>query len=763
MKTYKLTEITEIERKIVGEKAWYLSRLAQQGFSVPIAFVATGKLISEWDSASLWLKAKEILPVAVRSSSSLEDGKDFSNAGRFPTYLNIKDRESFVKALADIASYGDDKHPMGIIIQKMVNADFSGVCFTKDPLSPGKVLVEASHGRTDEVTSGQHTDISEEVEINSASENQDLVKRVEKECLKVSEGLGFDADIEWAIGKDGKFYFLQARPITATQYLQENIDSKGDFESDCFTASNIQEMLPGALTPMTQRLVVGALDKAMRQTLENAHVYEEGELKPGKGLACFNGHAYFDLTTIYGMEKRILGATKEGVNLTIIGASHSDLPDSKLIDASIARKFENLVHYLWMVLTSFKAISKAKKDLRKFQKSDPKLPLKQAIHSLKEDLRYFEGIWEDHHLTTLFAGSLTGTLTLISRDHTHDEGRSAGYVAMVLSTVKGSENAKIEEELEKIRAGLVKEGFTSKEPEEIAQHLANHNYRSAFLFDKFIAEFGHRSAREGELASIPWRMNSLPICQGLADEKVETPKDKKAIKEAKKALLNGTDWFESLCVHYILHSVKKAVLKREKTRDIAIKGVDCLRQRLLGLGRLLKSQDVIEEPDDIFYLLPEELFGLEEKIISFKHTVSARKRLKAYQESLRLPSISIGIPKPQPLQTMSKSATLKGSIASKGQAEGRAFIVNSVEDYSKIEPGDIVIAPYADTGLIPFMGKMGGLVIELGSILSHACVVARELSLPVLSYPNARKTIKNGARLILDADEGTIVITENNS
>lgn len=761
MKTLKLEDITPSDRSAAGEKAYNLSLLVKGGFDVPEAFVITGRMTQDWDLASAWIQAEKMLPVAVRSSSSVEDRRHKSNAGCFPSHLNISDRKNFFDAVKDIASYGTEKHPIGILVQRMVKAQVSGVCFTQDPLTPGKALVEASTGPSDDVTSGKVNSVAESIPLNESG-GADLYTKVEEKCREASYELGFEADVEWAIDDQGKFWFLQARPITATQHGTENLDTQGDFLQDCFTASNVQEMLPGALTPMTQKIVVGALDLAMRHTLESIGVYDEDELSPGKGLACFNGHAYFDLTTIYAMEKKILGATKEGVNLTIIGQSRDDLPGSDLDECSLVKKAESLLRYLKKVIFTGRCPAKANAALKEMNDYSGIGDLESQVAEFKKALPLFDRIWEEHHLTTLYAGSLTGTLTLISRDQTHDEKRSQNLVASALSGVK-TKNAAIAADLVKIREKLDLEGVKTADAEQLLSRLQDSRHASSRLYKTFLEKYGHRSAREGELASVSWRMNPLPVAQGLIDirkpDEDEENEKKEARKDAVVLLKKDCDFWEKTAVRYLIKAARKGLKRREETRDTAIKAVDILRRRLISIGRSLVNQGNIQSPDDVFYLLPEELDeAVENPKADFSQDVSFRRRNKIYQESLRMPQISLGIPRPKVSPEEMQAEKLTGTAASRGKAQGRAFVVRSPEDYHRIEEGDIVVSEYADTGLIPFMPRMGGLVTELGSLLSHACVVARELSLPVLvGVKNATDIIESDDSIIMDADQGTIL------
>ncbi|XP_013383895.1 uncharacterized protein LOC106154170 [Lingula anatina] len=84
------------------------------------------------------------------------------------------------------------------------------------------------------------------------------------------------------------------------------------------------------------------------------------------------------------------------------------------------------------------------------------------------------------------------------------------------------------------------------------------------------------------------------------------------------------------------------------------------------------------------------------------------------------------------------SVALKGLPVSQGVVRGTARVVTSLQEASQIQPGDILIVPYTDVGWSPYFPLISGLVTELGGLLSHGAVVAREYGLPcVVNIPKA--------------------------
>lgn len=222
---------------LVGGKAKSLSRLISGGFNVAPGFVITtaAKMSPKLEGAVL-AKFDEMKfdKVAVRSSAVAEDGKKSSFAGQFDTFLNTsrKGLISNIKKCLDSANsprveaYSEDMHispgKVAVIIQKMVEPDFSGVAFSANPITSDRsqIIIEATEGLGDKLVSGEITPdtyVVSDGQITSSSLKQllsdDDILELCQIIRKVETLFGFPVDVEWVLAA-GKFYTLQSRPIT---------------------------------------------------------------------------------------------------------------------------------------------------------------------------------------------------------------------------------------------------------------------------------------------------------------------------------------------------------------------------------------------------------------------------------------------------------------------------------------------------------------------------------------------------------------------
>lgn len=100
---------------------------------------------------------------------------------------------------------------------------------------------------------------------------------------------------------------------------------------------------------------------------------------------------------------------------------------------------------------------------------------------------------------------------------------------------------------------------------------------------------------------------------------------------------------------------------------------------------------------------------------------------------------------------------IKGSIANKGRAKGRAKLVFSREDLSKVEPGDVLVAPMTTPWYLPAMHKAAAIITDEGGITCHAAIVSRELNIPcIIGTGTATHALKDGDMVEVDADKGMV-------
>jgi len=127
--------------------------------------------------------------------------------------------------------------------------------------------------------------------------------------------------------------------------------------------------------------------------------------------------------------------------------------------------------------------------------------------------------------------------------------------------------------------------------------------------------------------------------------------------------------------------------------------------------------------------------------------------------ALEFPRVSQG--KPAPWSVAQRDAqdgdVMQGMPLSRGVAIGPARVARTLEEAAAMQPGEILLTPFTDVGWTPYFSRAAGLATEVGSVLSHGAVVAREYGLPaVAGLPGLTQRFKTGDMLRLDGNTGEL-------
>ena len=108
-----------------------------------------------------------------------------------------------------------------------------------------------------------------------------------------------------------------------------------------------------------------------------------------------------------------------------------------------------------------------------------------------------------------------------------------------------------------------------------------------------------------------------------------------------------------------------------------------------------------------------------------------------------------------------RTAVIAGLAASPGVVEGRARVILRADQLVELEEGDVLVAPSTSPSWTPVFGKIVAAVSDIGGVMCHAAIVAREYGLPaVVGATGATQRIKTGDRLLVDGSAGTVTILE---
>ena len=297
----------------------------------------------------------------------------------------------------------------------------------------------------------------------------------------------------------------------------------------------------------------------------------------------------------------------------------------------------------------------------------------------------------------------------------------------------------------------------------IDQHLARHGHQISTL------DFAEPTLVEDPL---PVMLNLKAVVQDTDHDPAAMQIDiarrrQTALREAKQTF-SDEDWRE-LCD--FLWLMKRVYPDRDQALFYLGAGWPTLRRLALELGRRLVEAGTLTRPDDLFYLWKAEL----EEAMAARQAGQALPELKervAEQRELQQARMRLVPPDVVPPEegwgpgygktaNDADSDILNGNACSPGQTTARASLVMSPADFAKMQPGTILVCPITTPAWTQLFSQARGLVTDIGSILTHGSIVAREYNIPaVLGLGIATKRIKHGQMIRVDGDNGVVALLD---
>jgi pyruvate,water dikinase len=211
----------------------------------------------------------------------------------------------------------------------------------------------------------------------------------------------------------------------------------------------------------------------------------------------------------------------------------------------------------------------------------------------------------------------------------------------------------------------------------------------------------------------------------------------------------------------LLMAARRMIPLREDTHFYATLAQPIVRRVALELGRRLVEQGVIDSPMDVFHLKLEEL-----QSIGDTPSEGTRERLRALVAQRKAKRESLGH---RPLvdarafaatsQTPARDGVLvSGTPGSPGVASGPARIVRDGSEFGKLQPGDVLVAPYTNPSWTPLFQRAAAVVVDTGGAASHAAIVAREYGVPaVMGTRYGTQQLHDGEWVQVDGSRGLVL------
>lgn len=770
----------------VGGKARGLSQLAAFGMHVPDAYVvigaqaplAPGRLEQLLDSLGGG-------PVAVRSSAEAEDGAEASFAGQFDTVLGVRGPQEVAAAIAQCVASVENAHAsaytsdrsvdhgaMAVVIQRMIDPQFSGVTFTVDPVSHrrDRLVIDVVAGLGEKLVSGEaepdhfvlspkYEIISETLAANPTNISENLVTQIAREARQIAASFEAPLDLEWAVDQDGTLWWLQARPITTLGADPRELDVPPLNSDDVLTRCNVGEIMPGAVTPLSLSTTGRGIEFGIQAMLVNGGALEK--IEPGfKTLSTFYGHLFINLSTLAKLSGAVVGSNVEQIGLAICGRPIKAL---KPVDMKpLPRRLWNAVSYFRYVTGATKQIKRRAVGFAAFS-IDREGSSRELYIRIGEALHVLDDIYDLHLQSSGSSGAGTSALHLVFSKGKPPEMEHYAHVAALLSALGDLEGADLISGLKEVSDAIAatpghEKGFLlGDKSDALAWLKSEHAGEGGKAFAHFLATHGHRSFRELEMRQPGWGLAPAPLIDAFRTS--VRAQITETHNEGNEDLLKQEPWY----VRMLITRARDAVQNREQTKALLVHVTDQFKQTYRKLADLLVEEGLLLDQDHIFFLTHEEIENLFAPAApSFATLAANRAKVHDAQAALVFPDVFQGEAVPIEASAVAElDGVLTGHPVSGGVIEARARVARTPEEAALIEPGEILVAPVTDIGWTPYFRLISGVITDVGSPVSHGAVIAREYGLPaIVNTRIGTQVIKSGDLIRLDASRGTVEVLE---
>ena len=748
------------------------------------------------------------VPLAVRSSASAEDLPGSSFAGQHDTFLGVeglaacgeKVRECWAslwteRAFEYRARRGIDhlSVDMGVVVQRLVAADFAGVLFTVDPKTGrrDRCVIESVEGLGDALVSGRAA--PERIVVSrprpallrrsgSASQRRmdaAMALDLARLALEAEEHLGGPLDIEWAI-RGEETWLLQARPVTGVA-AQEPAGIR-----HVWSNANTGEVMPDVVTPMTW----SALEPVVRALLGRflRPLGFDLEAQPLFGLVA--GRLYAHLNSVLAFSRLIPGMGDEAMT-QFFGGRHDLL--AKLGEIDLGReemtrlRFRPLLlairlpqlTFRYFALTPARARSVLER-VRAEVDAETVMPLGElAAPELVARIRSsIERQALDGRMFDCFGLSLLSTALLGRGARTWMGDEGLALVSLAQGGLGNNDMARAGIDLSRLARRVREDGIeaaieAASGIDELRARAAGSPAIARFLaaWDLYLRDHGHHCRGELELANPRWAETPDEVLRHLrACLKAPAGSDflMRYSKVEEGSAAAGAEAIRKLrgplrrrILRFLLKKSRGTAPLRENLKNQLVRKFAAIRRMALELGERLAAAGVLEHASDVFFL---ELNEAEEAARGAGNAAILRERVLARRaehernQALSPPPVVIAPydPAAEAEQPGPADSLLTGLGIVPGIVRGPARVVLHETD-DRVLPGEVLVAPYTDPGWTPYFLNAAAIVVDLGGMLSHGSIIAREFGIPaVVNVGPATRIIRTGQLVEVDGARGTV-------
>jgi phosphoenolpyruvate synthase/pyruvate phosphate dikinase len=713
--------------------------------------------------------------------------------------------------------FDNSKVKLAVIVQKMIGSEYSGIMFTADPISGNRKIVniDAGYGLGEALVSGLVTpdfyqiynseiinkkiarkekgvfpdneggvievEIVEEYMEKQVLSDEQIVK-LAKTGVRIQETFGSPQDIEWGFYQ-GKFHILQSRPITSLFPIPKTYDNQ---EHLFFSFGHIQ-MMTDAMKPLalsifeTTRIFdkFGATDSTSLQ-------YEAG------------GRIYIDLSHLLSVPKireNISGIMKYAdEHGACIIKEIIDRGDTFAADEEFTKKAEKFfAPILFKIGLNLHVwnVNRLKIRGEKFFKNES-LKWERDINSYKGTEKIKRIRWYvSGMLNFLFSkameypGSALVSLSKIKEmcKEYFTEEETAELLAqlnmsldnnvtsnMMMEIYDMADMARGSKELDSFMKNTTNETFW-EDLENLKTHL-----EFTLEMKKFISKYGMRCSGEIDITRKRWKeapVEILPLIMNhiktseMNEHREKFKKGQQLAKKAEEKIISGikekAGSSKARKVSKYIKIYRNMMGFRESPKYFLVKFLDLARSSVLDEAEVLKEAGIIDNKEDIFYFSLDEIISILDGLYNrnIDEVLEERKTDFDIYKKMSPPRMMTSDGEVLNGELENSSApegALLGTAASAGIKEGTANVILKLSE-ADLKEGEILVTMFTDPAWTPLFNAADALVTEVGGMMTHGSVVAREYGIPaVVGIDGATEKIKTGDRIRVNGTGGYVEI-----
>lgn len=753
---------------------------------------------------------------AVRSSTSAEDSQDQSYAGQFSTLLNVN-HDGLSQAIKEVWLSPHKQHikayhgsgqasiPIAIIIQECVEAEVSGVVFTANPVTgdTGACIVNSVYGLGEGLVSGiLDADMFEIGDNDTVKEV--LADKDEKFVYKPGGGLGkvavdpsitgiasigegqllalrdtakrieahFGApqDIEFCI-KRGQVYWLQARPITT-------LNTPSDYL--VWDNSNIIESYPGITLPLTFSFISPVYSAVYRQLsavlgieekliAHNSFVYDNM-------LGLLRGRVYYNLYSWYKILSLLPGySLNAGFMEKMMGVSEK----FELKDYQKPSKLTEKIRVLKLI---FSLLGNARRLPRMRERFTDRFNELMADHNalnistadantcMHAYLKLESTLsreWKAPLVNDFFAMIYYGLFEKFMTKNGAAFAQGQNNYLVGTGKVITVEPALLQKEISLLiqHDQELSQLFKSSNEDTILDWFrVNPGHQVTRLFNEYINKWGDRCFAELKLETVTYRQDPKSFIRILQNTFGHASEHERVHKTGQDKPQLGL--FKKSIFHFLRSRAVDTVTARENLRFERTRAFAAVRSIFMRLGGIFEKEGILAHRRDIFYLTKKEIFNYIKGTsvqLELKKLVALRKEeyagyLNEPPQSPRIRTTGIVYRQPIGPEIIAGEGSMKGIPCCPGVVNAEVKVIHSPDDIAGLE-GKIMVTTSTDPGWVSVFPLVEGIIVQRGSVLSHAAIVSREMNIPcIVGVKNITSLLKTGDRIEMNGQTGEIRI-----